>query len=353
MIAQTTPIVSVIIPAYNAVTTLRKTLDSVLAQTFTSFEIIVVDDGSTDATIAVATTVDDPRVRVLAQSNAGVSVARNRGAAAARGELLAFLDADDLWASDKLACQIAALQAHPDAGLAFSWTAFVDDRGDLLPGGGVAGRAEGWVFSDLLLLGNFVGNGSAALIRRTAFEAVGGFEPTLRTAEDWDFYLRLAPICPFVCVPVVHVFYRIDTRSKSFRLRAHEEGCLRVIDRACAGLSPAEAALKVDALANLYRYLFNRALHEPLSRQRVLAAGRFAYKLARVAPMQLPPWGVCVRISLKIVLTLVLPRSAANAVLRGWRTLSGWAQGLFRPARKTGGARARAGRSRQSENTEQ
>jgi colanic acid/amylovoran biosynthesis glycosyltransferase len=323
MPADATPIVSVIIPAYNAASTLRKTLDSVLAQTFTSFEIVVVDDGSTDDTMAVATTADDPRVRVLAQSNAGVSAARNRGAAAARGELLAFLDADDLWAPDKLACQVAALQAHPDAGLAFSWTAYVDDRGDRLPVGDVAIRAEGWVFRDLLLRGNFVASGSGALIRRTAFDAVGGFEPTLRTAEDWDFYLRVAAICPFVCVPVVHVFYRLDLRSKSFRLRAHEEGCLRVIERACAGLSPAEATLKVGALARLYHYLFNRALQEPLSRQRVLAACRFAYKLARIAPKQLPPRRDCVRISLKIILTLVLPQFVANAALRGWRTLPG------------------------------
>jgi glycosyltransferase involved in cell wall biosynthesis len=314
--------VSVVIAAYNAGRTLGETLESVRAQTFEDLEVIIVDDGSTDATPAVAVSTGDRRVRLLSQPNAGVSAARNRGADDARGRYLAFLDADDLWTPDKLASQVAALERDKDAGLAYSWTAFIDPGGRRLPGG-ITVRRDGWVFDDLVL-GCFVGNGSSALVRRSAFDAVGGFDVTLRTADDWDFYLRLARKYPFVCVPFVQVFYRVDRGSKSFRLRASEEGSLRVIERVFADARREQLPLKRTAIANMYAHLLNRALQEPLTRQRALEACRFAWKLASVDARRLPPAGILARNCTKLAAALVLPAGLGNGLyaVYSWVTRS-------------------------------
>lgn len=309
------PTVSVIIAAYNACRTLPETLESLLGQTLKDFEAIVVDDGSTDTTAAIGAAIGDHRVRSISQPNAGVSAARNRGAADARGEFLSFLDSDDVWMPEKLACEVAALRANPDAGLAYSWTRFIDPYGKPLAGT-VTATAEGWV-RDQLLLGCFLSNGSSIMVRRDAFEAVGGYERTLRTAEDWDFYLRVAERYPFVCVPVLNVLYRIDLRSKSFRLGPHEEGNLRVIERAFAGATGERLKLKRVAVANLYRHLFNRALQEPITRSHALTACRFAVKLAALDPRQLPSLPALASISAKIGMRLALPSSLGNAVFTG------------------------------------
>ena len=306
------PVVSVVIAAYNARRTLAETLDSLLAQTFKDFEAIVVDDGSTDDTAALAASTGDHRVRVVRQANAGVSAARNRGAVDARGEFLSFLDSDDLWTPDKLAAEVAALRADPAAGLAYTWTRFIDRDGLPLPWTATA-NAEGMV-RDQLLLGCFLANGSSIMVRRSAFEAVGGYEPSLRTAEDWDFYLRIAERYPFVCVPALNVLYRIDPRSKSFDLRPHETANLRVIERAFANEREERRPLKRTALANLYRHLFNRALQEPITRSGAVAACRFAGKLALVDPRQLPPIGDWARLGATITLRLVAPASVGNAL---------------------------------------
>src|SRR5262249_15019068 len=126
------PEVSVVVPAYNAERTLRETLDSVLGQTLQDFEVLVVDDGSSDATAAVARDAGDPRVRVLSVPNGGVARARNLGIQEANGDLIAFLDADDLWRPRKLERQVEALEARPRAGMSFTAALRIDADGDPL-----------------------------------------------------------------------------------------------------------------------------------------------------------------------------------------------------------------------------
>jgi glycosyltransferase involved in cell wall biosynthesis len=118
--------ISVVVPAYNAERTILETIASVQQQTFSDFELIVINDGSTDGTLEQLNTVKDPRLKVFSYENGGISVARNRGIAQATGEFIAFLDADDLWTPDKLELQLAALQQHPEVGVAYSWTCFMD-----------------------------------------------------------------------------------------------------------------------------------------------------------------------------------------------------------------------------------
>ncbi|MGL5196776.1 MAG: glycosyltransferase family 2 protein [Chroococcales cyanobacterium] len=120
------PEISIIIPAYNAESTLVETIESVLQQTFTDFEILVINDGSQDCTQTLAEAIPDPRVQVLTYPNGGVCAARNRGISRAKGKYIAFLDADDLWTGDKLELQWAALQENPQAGVAYSSTCLMN-----------------------------------------------------------------------------------------------------------------------------------------------------------------------------------------------------------------------------------
>jgi glycosyltransferase involved in cell wall biosynthesis len=124
------PTISVIIPAYNAERTILETIASVQQQTFSNFELIVINDGSTDRTLELLNSLEDPRLKIFSYSNGGLPVARNRGIYHATGEFITFLDADDLWTPDKLELQLTALQQHSEAGVAYSWTHYMDEKGE-------------------------------------------------------------------------------------------------------------------------------------------------------------------------------------------------------------------------------
>lgn len=169
--------ISMIIPAYNAEQTIRETIQSVLEQTFSDFEIIVIDDGSNDRTSDIIQKIADPRLKCFSYTNGGSSVARNRGISHAKGEFIAFLDADDLWTPDKLELQIEALQKHPEAGVAYSWTYFLYENKHLSYAD-TSSFYEGDVYAELLIK-NFLHNGSNPLIRKQAIDAIGLFKTTM------------------------------------------------------------------------------------------------------------------------------------------------------------------------------
>jgi glycosyltransferase involved in cell wall biosynthesis len=200
--------VSVVIPARNRANVIGRAVASVAAQTHPAGEIIVVDDASTDDTGAVvnALAAHDPRIRLvpLAQRH-GAPGARNKGAAAASGALLAFLDSDDLWRPGKLAAQVALLDAEPGAPAAFTGISYrYLDRPpfDAVP----PGRVE---LADLFGV-NVLGTCSSALVRRDAFHAIGGFAPDLPSCQDWDLWLRLADHGPLLVAPAPLTEYCFD-----------------------------------------------------------------------------------------------------------------------------------------------
>jgi hypothetical protein len=187
------PLVSVIIPVHNGTTVLSDALTSVRQQTCQNFEVIVVDDGSSDGSHALAQKFadEDYRIKVLRQPNGGVSVARNTAIARARGELIAFLDADDVWLPGKLAAQLDLLKREPHANLLFADYFLWDGRNDFgrrysdpdkFPDGDVSRR---------LIFFNLFGT-STVMIKRETLEAVGWFDVDLSMAEDWDMWLRIA-----------------------------------------------------------------------------------------------------------------------------------------------------------------
>ncbi len=186
-----TPRVSVIIPCYNGGRFLHATLESALAQTMADIEVLLVDDGSTDNTKEVADSIADSRLCYLWQSNAGPAAARDHGFRTARGEYLAFLDADDVWLSTMLERCITVLDAAPpEVGTVTTDYRFIGPDGQMLE------RASGWkpwrgdVFERLLQEIPFVGPG--IVWRRECFESIGGFDLTPEMNDDWLNWLRIA-----------------------------------------------------------------------------------------------------------------------------------------------------------------
>ncbi len=212
------PAVSIVMPCFNAAAHLPASVGSVQAQTLGDWELIAVDDGSTDATLAWLRTQTDPRIRPLGQTNRGVSAARNVGLAAARGQYVAFLDADDTWAPDFLEKMLAVLQHRTDAVLAYCGWQNVG-----LPGG----RGMPFVPPDYetpakaeILFAGCRWPIHAALVRRAAVEAAGGFDPTLKNAEDYALWLRVATTAPIVRVPEVLAFYHFHGNGQASGDRA-------------------------------------------------------------------------------------------------------------------------------------
>jgi glycosyltransferase involved in cell wall biosynthesis len=214
------PAVSIVMPCHNAAPHLPASVGSVLAQGFGDWELIAVDDGSQDGTLAWLQAQADPRIRVHSQTNQGVSTARNAGIAAARGKYLAFLDADDTWSPDFLAHMHTALDDHPDAVLAYCGWQNVG-----LPGG----QGEPFVPPDYenadkaaTLFERCRWPIHAALVRRAAVETAGGFDTRLRNAEDYALWLRIAVAAPIVRVPEVLAYYHFHggTQASANKVRA-------------------------------------------------------------------------------------------------------------------------------------
>ena len=215
-------LVSVVMPALNAAAYIASAIESALAQTYSKFELIVVDDGSTDLTPQiVAEFLDkDPRVILVRNHGKGVSAARNTAVALARGRYIAPLDADDLWHHRKLELQLAALQkASRKVGVVYCWSAGIDDNNRILLPTWNTSTARGTVLDDIIASG-IVGNGSVPLIRKEIIERAGGFDESLALCEDWKFYTALAGVCEFEMIPLHLVGYRMRSDSSSINVDA-------------------------------------------------------------------------------------------------------------------------------------
>lgn len=185
------PAVSVVIPAYNYGRYLRDAIDSVLAQTFGDFEVLVIDDGSTDDTAALVRTYSDPRVRYIYQANAGLSAARNTGIRESRAPFVALLDADDAWLPPMLAMTMAQFsEVASDVGLIASASCRVDAQGAPLGERTFTLGRDRWLTArDIVLQNRFMP--STVVARRQAYLACGGFDTTLRSSEDRDMWIRV------------------------------------------------------------------------------------------------------------------------------------------------------------------
>ncbi|MFB2937270.1 glycosyltransferase [Aerosakkonemataceae cyanobacterium BLCC-F154] len=309
------PLISVIIPVFNSEKTIQETIESVLNQSFTDFELIVINDGSQDASLKIISNIKDSRLKVFSYPNSGVSASRNRGISQATGEFISFLDSDDIWTSDKLETQLKALQVNHQAGVAYSWTTYIDESGKFLyPGNQVS--LTGNVYEQLLLQ-NFIESGSNVLIRREALNQVGGFDESLFGPEDWDLLIRLAAQYDFVVVPIPQILYRMSANSISSSIFRQEKASLTVIEKAFAKAPNSLKHLKKYSIANVYKYLTFRVLVGSLERQKALTAGRCLWYAMKNNPALLSQQPkLMLIVMLKIMLGILLP----NQQLQRWLT---------------------------------
>lgn len=213
-------LVGVVIPAFNAERTIDRTLASVRAQTHADIEILVVDDGATDGTASrvLRHAREDHRIRLIGQDNGGVAAARNRGIAESRSDLIAPIDADDLWHPTKIARQLAILEASPEVGLVATAYSVIDDQDRVIAR--IGGRLPASNQFEDLCRRNFIGNGSSALIRRQVIERFGGFDASLRRrggqgCEDLQLYLQIAEVTRLALIREPLTAYRRGPENMS------------------------------------------------------------------------------------------------------------------------------------------
>jgi glycosyltransferase involved in cell wall biosynthesis len=280
-------LVSVVIPAWNAAPCLPRAIDSVLAQTWARREIIVVDDGSTDESPALLAGYGG-QLRVLSQANAGPSSARNRGLREARGQYVAFLDADDHWLPEKLERQVALLDAHPEIGFCSTATRVIDARGEPVRDWPCSDAPEPLLETLFLRSAAVSGSTSGVLARRELLLEAGGFDERLRGFEDPDLWIRLAARTAYACIPEVLTVVVRTPDSVSGNLSAMCAATLASFRKnrtllpqgkrgsywhaACAGALAdyAKGAYRAGRRGQALRWLLRALRHSPLRRGRLV-----------------------------------------------------------------------------------
>lgn len=262
---------TIIVPAYNVARTIGATINSLIKQTDTDFELLIIDDGSTDDTLDIASRYKDPRLRIIRQANRGLAGAHNTGIDAAAGFYVGFCDADDLWAPEKLALHVAHLECRPLVGISFSGSAMIDAKGVLT---GLVQRPR---LHDIdaahVLLRNPIGNGSAPVIRREALEAIRyrpvgeverdwWFDETFRQSDDIEGWTRFVVTTGWKIEGVqgLLTYYRINPNGLSADVSRQLESWERMLVK-LARYAP-ELVRRHGAAARAYqhRYLCRRAI---------------------------------------------------------------------------------------------
>jgi glycosyltransferase involved in cell wall biosynthesis len=275
-------LVSVVIPAYNRAHSVRRSVDSVLRQTYRPLEVIVVDDGSTDGTADVLHSYDG-RIKLIRQSNGGPSLARNTGVAHARGEIIAFLDSDDTWQPEKLERQVRLMQSGGSQVPCCVCNAETVADGLLLPSsfdsaGVSSGFSEGfWLNPAELIATRFLLFNQVVAIRRESFEKIGGFNESMRILEDHDLAFRLSLLGPwaFIADPLVTKYDQADGIGVQARQdhRAHAAAWRNVLDGFL--LEPLASRAEI-------RKLVHRGLNDVTTEIRAIGMSENGGLLARV-----------------------------------------------------------------------
>jgi glycosyltransferase involved in cell wall biosynthesis len=246
------PKVSIVVPAHNAMVYLPQTIDSVLSQTFADFELLIINDGSSDHLIEWFSQARDSRIKLISQENQGVANARNTGILSAKGEYIAFLDADDIWEKTKLEKQVSCLDENPAVGLVYAWTQLINAKGKLLKFS-VMHQEEGYIWEKIVIQ-DVVGSGSCAMVRASCFQQVGLFDQSVAIAADFDMWIRIAAVYEFAVLKEHLVFYRqhLTNASKDSQqvIKAHSQ----IIEKSFKNIPLELLYLRNRAYANLCRY---------------------------------------------------------------------------------------------------
>jgi glycosyltransferase involved in cell wall biosynthesis len=261
MIDKHSPVVSVIIPTYNRARFVGQAIQSVLDQTFQDFELIVVDDGSTDNTRTVVEEFTDPRIRYIHQENMGISGTRNTGIRNARARYIAFLDSDDIWLPRLLESQVAILNSNPDLDWVYARARAISANG--VPRGGILGEAPrypGEPFRSILYQ-DFVGTPITVVVRKRCLDRAGLFDETFHTSVDWELWLRMSRECRFQFVDKILACLRSHstrtTKARPDTLDRWSADRVRALDKVYAedNLPAAIERMKPIAYRNVFMHI--------------------------------------------------------------------------------------------------
>jgi len=267
------PVISIVVPMYNVESYIGDCIQSILKQTFQQFEIICVNDGCTDNTLAVLSQFEDNRIRVVSQKNQGLSAARNTGINLCRGLYIALLDSDDFWAPEKLITHYQHLSQNINIGVSYSASLFVDEAGQEI---GIGQHPQiNNINPETILCRNPVGNGSAAVIRASLFRDVahvrwiGGerrrcyFDENMRQSEDVEFWLRVALTTDWVFSGIEKPlnYYRVNNQGLSANVENQLSAWQYGINKNRAGNEAFFKRWYPLAKAYQLRYLARRAIH--------------------------------------------------------------------------------------------
>ena len=280
-------LVTVIIPALNAARTIDETLRSVRSQTYRRLEILVVDDGSVDATAQIVRShvAEDRRIRLIQQPNSGVAAARNRAIAEATSDYVAPIDADDLWQPSKIEKQLTRLHHEGETvALVYTWLAVIDENSRIVaavPGPTHTGNVINEIFG-----GNFPGNGSTVLMRKAAVIEAGGYDPSLRArsaqgVEDWQLYFRIATRHEFSVVPEYLTGYRKTATGMSTDVLQMLRSRDLLAEEMCNRYPNSMAEIK-DARSYYLRYLYRHAVRT----RKIMGALMIAALFIRQSPLK-------------------------------------------------------------------
>jgi glycosyltransferase involved in cell wall biosynthesis len=252
-------LVSVVIPTYNYAQYLREAIDSVLGQTYSAIEIIVVDDGSSDNSREVLAGYG-AKIKAIFQKNQGVSAARNRGIAESSGDFLAFLDPDDAWLPEKIEKQIAKFEADSEIGLVHVGIENIDSRGKSM---GVSHcGTEGWVLADILLGKPVIyGGGSGFMVPRPVIENIGEFDTRMSTSADWDIFCRIAKEYRFSVVRDTLLRYRIHDTNMHKNVDLMERDVILGYEKAFLSDDPELSKIKRAAYGTMHKILAGSYFH--------------------------------------------------------------------------------------------
>ncbi len=287
------PLVSIVTPAYMQADYLAATIESVLAQDYPNLEFIVIDDGSSDSTLAVARRYEGERVQVLTHANVGQAATLNRGWALARGEILAYLSSDDCLCPGAVSAMVAALQAAPDVAMVYCDYWLIDAAGRRLRTMSAPEFEARELREELVCQ-----PGPGAFFHRRVFETTGGWDVRRRQLPDFEFWLRAADFGPFMRVPQVLSEYRIHEGSASFQMMSVERADEIIDVMREYWLQRADPAAAKRSLSNAFSIA---ARHHAQSGRSLMALRRFAR---------------AVRLNPSIVLDVGIWRRVASGFLR-------------------------------------
>lgn len=258
------PLITIIVPCFNAQNTIKETIESVLKQTYKNYELLIINDGSTDNSVEVCSSYahSDNRISIISINNHGVSVARNTGIQHAQGEYIAFLDSDDLWQPNKLEQQINFMNSHPEVGVCFSKVEFISETGQELNQFSTV-PTQGLV-ADGLLAENLTCTTSNILCRQQVIKEVGPFNTTMSFAEDQEWLLRVVLLSTWKIMGLqeVHVGYRTNQGSLSSQLNHMEQGWELLVSKVRC-YAPEFIEQHYDSSKAIYlRYLARRSLRQ-------------------------------------------------------------------------------------------